>query len=307
MSSRLGRAAQALLAVSVVVFASIAFWRNWSDFRTTDFAWRLRLDLLLLSALITWAMYAALILAWRSFLTGWGQRLSAWQAARIWTVSSLGKYVPGKVWSVAGMAVLAQRAGVAPWIATASAVMLQALAVGTGVLTVSLTGTSILEDRYPWIRFALWTLGILSAAAVALALSPRFTQLLLSRLSGAPSLPNPPLRVALLAVIVNLLAWCGYGVAFWVMTRGLLSETSLTVPQAIGAFTASYLAGLLALFAPGGIVVREAVFILMLQGSLGLATASALAVASRLLLSLTELGAALPFLVLPRERPRVAL
>ena len=51
---------------------------------------------LLLSALVVWLMYALLIVAWRTMLAGWGQRLDGWTAARIWTVSSLGKYLPGQ-------------------------------------------------------------------------------------------------------------------------------------------------------------------------------------------------------------------
>jgi hypothetical protein len=47
-------------------------------------------------------------------------------------------------------------------------------------------------------------------------------------------------------------------------------------------------------------------FILMLQGPLGIGAATALAVASRLLLTLTEFGAAVPFLVLSQGRARVA-
>ena len=61
-----------------------------------------------------------------------GPAARRWSAARIWTVSSLGKYLPGKVWAVAGMALMAQRARRRPWAATGSAVMLQALAIGTG-------------------------------------------------------------------------------------------------------------------------------------------------------------------------------
>jgi uncharacterized membrane protein YbhN (UPF0104 family) len=57
-------------------------------------------------------------------------------------------------------------------------------------------------------------------------------------------------------------------------------------------------AGLVALFAPGGLVVREGLLILLLQPSIGLGAATALAVASRLLLTVTELGAAVPFLLL---------
>lgn len=101
------------------------------------------------------------------------------------------------------------------------------------------------------------------------------------------------------------MAWTGYGIALWLLARGLLPDAGLGLVPAIAVFTASYLAGFLALIAPGGIGVREGLFILMLQGPLGIGAATALALASRVLLTITEIGAALPFLAFPRERPRV--
>ena len=52
---------------------------------------------------------------------GGGSDCDGWTAARIWTVSSLGKYIPGKVWAVAGMALMSKEAGIEPWAATGSA------------------------------------------------------------------------------------------------------------------------------------------------------------------------------------------
>ncbi len=75
----------------------------------------------------------------------------------------------------------------------------------------------------------------------------------------------------------------------------------------MAVFTASYLAGFLALLAPGGLGVREGLFILMLQQPIGIAPATALAIASRLLLTLTEFGAAAPFLLFSRRSTRAAL
>ena len=106
----------------------------------------------------------------------------------------------------------------------------------------------------------------------------------------------------LYGVLANLLAWCGYGAAFWLLGHGLLELPGLTLGRAITAFAASYIAGLLFLPAPGGIGVRESVVLLMLSGAVGPASASALAVASRILLTLTEFGAAAPFLLSHRER-----
>ena len=149
------RAAQWTLGLVVVGFAARALARNWTDFRSQPLAFAPRPLYLVASALLVWAMYALLVWAWLAVLRSWGQRLGLGTAARIWTVSSLGKYVPGKVWAIAGMALMAQQAGVAAWAATGSAVVLQALAIGTGAAIVGLTGAVGLELAHPGARAAL--------------------------------------------------------------------------------------------------------------------------------------------------------
>jgi len=87
------------------------------------------------------------------------------------------------------------------------------------------------------------------------------------------------------------------------LDRGLLPDTSLPLTTAIGAFTLGYILGLLALFAPGGVGVRELVLVGLLAPFLGSGGAVAVSVASRVLLTLTEAAAAL--LTLPlRHRPQ---
>jgi uncharacterized membrane protein YbhN (UPF0104 family) len=92
--------------------------------------------------------------------------------------------------------------------------------------------------------------------------------------------------------------------AFVWLARGLTPDAALTWSQASTVFTISYLVGLVALFAPGGVGPRESLFIVLLTGPLGPKLAVALALASRVLLTITELGAAAPFLLVRKGRPR---
>jgi len=301
------RAAQWLAGLAIVAFAGRTLVRNWSDLRSQPLAWRIEPGWLVLSAVVVWLMYALLILAWRTMLAGWGQRLDGWTAARIWTVSSLGKYIPGKVWAVAGMALMAQRAGIAPWAATGSAVVLQVLAIGTGAAVAGLTGRAAIEAAHPGAAPILGLLVAGAVAGVALLLWPPFLRRLLQVAAPDAQAAGAPAAAGLvLGIVANLVAWVGYGAALWLLARGLLPDVGLEPGLAVAVFTASYLAGFLALFAPGGLGVREGLFILMLQGPLGIGAATALALASRLLLTITELGAAVPFLVFPQGRARVA-
>jgi hypothetical protein len=301
------RAVQWLIGLAIMAFAIRSLAANWTALRSQQLDFRIGPGWLVLSALVVWGMYACLIVAWRVMLAGWGQRLDGWTAARIWTVSSLGKYLPGKVWAVAGMALMAQRAGIAPWAATGSAVVLQVLAIGTGAAVAGLTGRQALEAAHPGAGVALLLLIGGAVAGVALLLWPPVLRRILRLAAPEAETRGPPAMVGIVVgIAANSLAWVGYGGALWLLARGLLPDLALRPSLAVAVFTASYLAGFLALFAPGGLGVREGLFILMLQAPLGIGAATALALASRLLLTLTEFGAAVPFLVLPQGRARVA-
>ena len=306
MASRLWRIAQWVVGGAIVVAAVLQLATNWEALRSQPLDWEIRPVYLAASALLVWTMYLVLIAAWRLVLHGWGERLGGLDAARIWTVSSLGKYLPGKIWAIAGMALMAQRAGVAAWAATGSAVILQALAVAAGGVVVAVTGTAALESQWPGFRAGLALLLAGSVVGVALMTWPPFVRRLLRLVRIEPRGATPGTVAVLAAAAANLVAWAGYGAAFWLLAAGLLPESGLGLDLAIGAFTASYLAGLLFLPAPGGVGVRESVMVLMLQAPLGEGGALALAIASRLLLTVTEVGAAAPFLLFMRERTRVA-
>jgi hypothetical protein len=204
--------------------------------------------------------------------------------------------------------VMAQRAGIGAAAATGSAVILQVLAIGTGAAVAALTGWSSLRTAYPGAGGALaWLFGI-AFLAVLVLLRPAVIHRVvrLAAPDAAAGSVTPPVGAIIFGVAANTVAWLGYGLSLWLLARGLLPGAGLSLLRAIAVFTASYLAGFLALFAPGGIGVREGVFILMLQGPIGIGAATALAIASRLLLTVTELGAAVPFLLFPREKPSVA-
>ena len=306
MIDRRIRVLQWVLGLAIVGFAARSLIRNWDQLRAQPLEWNLEPGWIVLSALVVWLMYALLIAAWRRMLSAWGRGLDPWSAARIWTVSSLGKYLPGKVWAVAGMAIMAQRAGIGAGPATGSAVILQVLAIGTGAAVVGLTGWSALRAVYPGAATGLAVLLGTAVVAIGLLLWPGFVDRALRIAAPAAEPVRPPTGAVVFGIVANAIAWVGYGLALWLLARGLLPRAELGLLPAIAVFTASYLAGFLALFAPGGIGVREGVFILMLQGPIGIGAATALAVASRLLLTITELDAAVPFLLFPRERPRVA-
>ena len=296
------RAVQAVGAVVLVALAARSLSRNWTDFRSQSIAWRIDPAWIVLSLVITWIAYAGLIEAWRRVVVSLRQRLGYWDAARITMVSNLGKYVPGKVWAIAGAAYLAQQAGVAPAAAVASAVVLQALALASGVILIALLAPG-LGALPPGYLIAGGALGVAALGGVIVLCSRRALTRVQQWLPRAvPRLEPIAPGVMLAALAVNALAWCAYGLAFVTLTRGVVPGTSLPWTLATSVFTTSYLIGLLVAFAPGGLGVRESMFVLLLGGPLGVKLAGALALATRVTLTIAELGAAVPFLLIRTSR-----
>jgi glycosyltransferase 2 family protein len=270
---------------------------NWQSFQSQSVAWRLMPGWIAASVLVVFAGYVVLIEAWRRVVLSMGERLTFPTAARIWFLGSLGKYIPGKVWAVAGAAVLSRRAGVDPSVAVAGALVLQALALTSGAATVAVTAREVFQTMGPNVVPVAAALLVACLAGIGFLGS----QSVLDRFSRILPRSFPPLRAIRPAVLAgafgaNLVAWFAYGVALLFLARGVVPDVHLGLAQAVGVFTCSYLAGFVALFAPGGLGPRESVFLLILAGDIGLKPAAGLALASRLLLTGTELLPAVPLL-----------
>jgi uncharacterized membrane protein YbhN (UPF0104 family) len=293
-------AVQLLVTVVVLVLVARTVASNWNSYRALNFALHLRPGWLLLS-LASLAIVSALqIESWRRILAGWAQSLRFLAGARIWFLANLGRYVPGKVWSVAGMVVLAEQEGVQRWAAAASAVAVQALGLGTAAALVAAATPH-----------AASPLRLAGAALVALAtvglLAWKGALARLGRLVGATGEWRAlPVGAVLAGSGLTLLSWCVYGFAFWALARGLGLPPALPPTDAAGVFALGYILGLLALFAPGGIGVREGVFYVLLTPYLGSGGALALSVASRLELTVTEAAAGLGALALGRRKGKGA-
>jgi uncharacterized membrane protein YbhN (UPF0104 family) len=295
------------LALAVIVFAGRKLIRDWAAFQGQPLEWQFHPLWLVLSLLIVWLSYAVLVEGWRRVVLSMRQRLSYLQAVQITMVSNLGKYLPGKVWAIAGAALLAERAGVEPGAAVAAAFILQALSLASGLLLVAILAPEAVGALGQGSRVALLVIAALALGGLLVftipALLNRIRRWLPKPLGGLEPVAPLPLLLGLLA---NVVGWSAYGLAFLCLIRGLTPGAEVGWAQATAVFTTSYLVGLIAAFSPGGIGTREIAFTLLLTATVGPRMAAALAIATRLLLTITELGAALPFLPALRRAPRTS-
>jgi hypothetical protein len=280
------RSAYLALAAVVALMVWHTLVRNWDRFRSLSIAVSFEPAWIALSALATFAAYGLQIEAWRRILAG-SDRPSYARAARIQLLANLARYVPGKVWGVAALVVLTERAGLDPWTAGTSAFTLQAVAVGTGV-AVAATTIPVVES---WAR--LTAAGAIAAATFALLVSAPVMRWVVGR--AGRSARSGPLSMAAAgeSVALMLAAWLAHGGAFSLLSHGISLTGPLRFTTAAGVFACASVAGVLALFAPAGVGVRELALIALLTPTLGTGGAVALSVGSRLLLTMCELLAAL--------------
>ena len=293
------RLAQIIAAVAVAWYLYRYVAKNWSEISHASDAIEIHAGYLALAALVILLTYALLIEGWRTVVEGWGDRLSYRDAARIWCLSNLGKYLPGKVWQITGMAAMAQQAGVRAWAAAGSAIVVQLINVATGALITAIFA--------PGFGHPLVILGAGAfTAAAAFALTHRggaeWMSRNVGRLTGRTLVLEPVTRRALfLSSVITAMQWILYGVAIYLCGFGLTGR-ALPVGPAIGMFTGAYVAGLINIFAPAGLGTRESILLTWLAVPIGSAAATVVTVGSRLLMTATELIAALVTLPLLKAR-----
>lgn len=302
---------QSLLLIAVLVLAARAVATQWSELQAVARNVELQWGWICASGVMVLAVHALLIQTWRLLLSGWGSDLHFGSAVRIWTISNLGKYLPGKVWSIGAMGVLAQREGVSGVAASGAALLNALLNLGAGFGVIALVGARDMDRIPPWMRTAAIVASLIFVAGV-LAL-PTLLPLLLGRIAQwrkvASSDQQVPARRLWLVTLLHALSWVGYGLAFMAFTRGVTPHVSGASSVFIAVYAASYLLGYLMLFAPGGIGVRESAMVWLLV-TLGLALqpdAILLSLASRVWLTVVEVLPGLIALLLTPVMTRRAL
>jgi hypothetical protein len=252
------------------------------------------------SGVVVLATYAVLIEAWRVLLRGWEHEIPFLDAARIWTISNLGKYLPGKVWSITALAVMSREYGVTATEGATASVLVTLINTIVGFAVAIVAGAPLLElSPVVVIVIAVMIVAVLASPSVL----PRLGLLAGKLFKREIVLRRMAHRVLLTAAALTCVAWLMYGVAFWLFTRGVLGHAPGALRNYVAVFAGSYLIGFIAIFAPAGVGFREGAMAVALQRA-GFAAGPAylLVVASRLWLTALEVIPPLIFLAFVRRR-----
>lgn len=296
------RVVRTVLQLALLLFLSGYLYVNWDDYEHAFAQSAPDWGVLTLSSLLVLVAYAVLIQTWRQVVVAWGEHLTFPAAMRIWFVSNLGKYVPGKVWAIAAMGTLAQEQGISPAAAMGSSVVVQLVNLVTGFGVFFVAGANVVDVPAGAVAGIVGLGAVLFGAPWLVPAGVRLANALTGR---QVTLPHLPPRAIWWAVVGTALAWILYGVAFQIFAAGMMNGPA---PGTLGDWTAvfigPYLIGFLAVFAPGGAGVREVFMAEALQrtGLVAGAMAALLVLSSRVWLTILEIIPGVLFLLVRPSR-----
>jgi glycosyltransferase 2 family protein len=220
------------------------------------------------------------LMVWRQMLADLGSRLSIAEAWRIMFIGQLGKYVPGSIWPVLAQAELGADRGIARSRSALSVLLSYAVMTCTGAAVAAIAlpfAKARTTDQYYWIL-------IFVPVSIVLLSPPVLNRLLalVLRLARQPALEQGVSFAGLGRTIAWAVAsWAFNGLSIYVLMRQLAGHPQGTLLVSVGAYALSWTAGFLAVFAPAGAGVREAVMVAVLSTRTTTAVALTIALVTR--------------------------
>lgn len=276
-----------LLIGIVLYFLFLQVEKNWNEIK--DFDWQISY-LLLLAALILHLFTLLLFSAvWILIIKAFGHKVSMKHAFKIAYITNLARYIPGKIWSVFGMAYYAKKLGideqesVSSWVIAMLFTIPSAFMAGLVCLLFDMSGS--FEKVSSSLDLSIYiSASIFFIISILLIFIPQkiffLANRILKKLNRKEIIFKVSIGQAFSIYIAYFFCWLVYGFAFWVFTASV-TGSDLPILPAMASFILAYQIGYLAIFAPGGIGVRELIITMILTPFIG-AAATGISIAARL-------------------------
>ncbi|MFD7657920.1 lysylphosphatidylglycerol synthase domain-containing protein, partial [Actinosynnema sp. NPDC059797] len=224
-------------------------------------------------------------LSWREPLQALSRPLGRVAAVRLFAAGSLGKYVPGVMWSIVLQTRLAASSGITVFHFTATFGLYAAVSLATGA---ALGLPTLLRYAHGG-----WTaLGAAALAFAALLVMPWLLATAVRLLRRVPALARRlaevPADVLRRSVWLCAVSWVVTGLHLWLLVVALGADPVAALLPCLGGFALATSVASLVVVVPDGIGVREALLAVSLASLLPAPEAVAAAAASRLVLAAAD-------------------
>jgi len=284
------RVARWLILGAIFAFLGKILWDNWSQVKESPFTFKFFPAIL--STLIFIISYFIQIWAWYLITSKLGIAISFLETLKSWFYSQFGKYLPGKVWLLLGRFYFYESKGksrrgisIGLYLETVMTIMAAGL-IFVVALILFKKGLFYSGKQLGWL--------ILLFLLAFISIHPRVLQNILNwilvqfkREPISLSISYPDI---LWILFVCIMAWVVGGVGFYLFVDSIFPVSPHQILFLTGALAFSSILGLIAIFAPSGLGVREGTLVYLLSYIMPGSVAVVISVLTRIWMTLIEIG-----------------
>jgi len=280
------------IAVVLLIFGFMfrGLYLEWGNLVT--YQWDIDYAALAVALSLMLSASAFYALLWKLILERLGTPLSYRKSYRIFFLSQLGRYIPGKIWNILGLVYLSEKEGVSKVMSSASVILQLVLQVVSGVIVFAFT-LPLWErlDAVPGLNILF-----LSLPAALILLHPALVSRGVNwalRLTGqtetqlAWSYGYLLRQLGLWAVF-----WLLNGVAYHFLIRSVDSSPLPNFLVLAGIFSIAWVAGFVSLVTPAGLGVMEGTLAFLLSFYFPVHVATVIALWTRVARTVVDLVSA---------------
>ena len=289
--SRYLRILQWAIIVAIFVFLGVMVWGNWNQVKDASFTFGV--FPLLLSILIFVFSYLIQVWAWYLITLKLRIAISFRETLESWFYSQLGKYLPGKVWLLLSRFYFYESKGKSKK-AISVALYLETVSIIMAAGLMFLAALIFFKEVRPFYtgRQSMWP--ILLFLSGFISLHPRVLQKILNwvliRFKREPISLSISYSNILWILLVCIISWTVGGLGFYFFVDSVFPVAPQYILFLTGALAISSILGLIAIFAPSGLGVREGVLIYLLSFMMATPVAVIISILTRIWMTLIEIG-----------------
>ncbi|MGA2316322.1 MAG: lysylphosphatidylglycerol synthase domain-containing protein [Thermodesulfobacteriota bacterium] len=279
------------IVLAVFLFLGKMVWDNWSQVKDTQFTFRP--FPLLSSTLIFVFSYFIQIWAWYLITLKLKIALSPSETLKSWFYSQLGKYLPGKVWLLLSRFYFYESRGKSKKsISVALYFEIVTIIAAAGLIFLA----ALIFHREIWLFYSWrqsgWLVLLLLLGFVSL--HPRVLQKILNwilvQFKWEPISLSISYSNILWILFVCIVSWVVGGVGFYLFVDSVYPVAPQYILFLTGALAISSTLGLIAIFAPSGLGVREGALVYLFSSIMPTPVAVIISILTRIWMTLIEIG-----------------
>jgi hypothetical protein len=274
-----------ILGLAAIAFMFYYLMQNWAMLKHHQ--WHFNIWLLLLSLGLLWIAIASAVYIYQIvFRKLVGAEITYAQTFRVINITNIGRYLPGKLWSVVGLIYYTSEYGINKK-QTTLAVITNEVAGKASALILGLCYFFFADTLKGYLPAMV---GLLIACLVVI--HPWVLDKVIN--TGFRILKKQTIEIAfgywtiLKFVLIFIVSWLLHSLAFYVLVNAITPIGSVNIFKFATILPLCWVIGYIILLAPGGLGVREAMLVVMLGEFLPQEVALAIAIIQRIWFTVVE-------------------